>query len=206
VLGVLGRGLRDEFPNPERIGCPGREIVAAIAAHKMPLSQAESYLDHLTSCSPCYRDFLQLQAEHRRGRTRMVFAVAATVLIVVGLGTWAMLRPRGQQMANAVIDLRDRSMTRGTETPPSQPPLVLPRNISHLDIYLPLGSSDGPYDVRLALDSTQPVLSTTGQAKLEQGLTVLHLDLGKHILSSGRYVLQIRGHASEWISFPLLIR
>ena len=31
MLGVLGRGLQDEFPNPERIGCPGREIVAAIA-------------------------------------------------------------------------------------------------------------------------------------------------------------------------------
>jgi hypothetical protein len=81
----LGRGLRAEFPNPERVGCPGREIVAAIAAHRMPLSQAESYLDHLTSCSPCYRDFLQLQTEYRKRRTRMIFAVAASVLIVAGL-------------------------------------------------------------------------------------------------------------------------
>jgi len=203
----LDRGLRDEFPNPERIGCPGHEIVAAIAAHKMPLSQAEAHLDHLTSCSPCYQDFLRLQADGRRRRLRMIFAVAASVLIVVGLATWAMLRRHNnEQIARAIVDLRDRSMARGTEPPPTEPPLEIPRNVSHLDIYLPLGSSDGSYDIRLALDSAQPVLSTTGQAKLEQGLTVLHLDLRNHVLNPGRYVLQIRRQASEWISFPLLIR
>ena len=45
----------------------------------------------------------------------MIFAVAASILIVVGLATWAVLRQHNQQIARAVIELRDRSMTRGTE-------------------------------------------------------------------------------------------
>ena len=81
----MGRGLRDEFPNPERVGCPGREVISAIAGHRMPLSEAQTYLDHLTACSPCYRDFLELQAKYRKRRARMIFALAASVLIVVGL-------------------------------------------------------------------------------------------------------------------------
>jgi hypothetical protein len=201
----LGRGLRDEFPNPERIGCPGHEIVAAIAAQRMPLSQAEAHLDHLTSCSPCYRDFLGLQANHRRRRTRMIFAVAASVLIVVGLATWAMLRQHNQQMARAVVDLRDRSLARGTE-PQTEPPLEIPRNASHLEIYLPLGSSDGSYDVRVASARGEPLFSGTGEAKLQQGSTVLRIDLGMSLTKPDRYLLQIRRGNSEWVSFPLQLR
>lgn len=35
-----------------------------------PLSKAEKWLDHLTSCSPCYRDFFQFQAARRGQGTR----------------------------------------------------------------------------------------------------------------------------------------
>lgn len=202
----MGRGLKDEFPNPERVGCPGREIVAAIAAHRMPLSEAEPYLDHLTSCSPCYRDFLRLQTEYRQRRTRMIFAVAASVLIVVGLATWAMLRQQDQKFARSVVDLRGRSMTRGTERPPTEPPLEIPRNVSQLEIYLPLGSSEGLYDVRVASVQGEPLLSRTGTAKVEQGLTVLRLDMKMSLARPGNYLLQIRRPASEWGSFPLQVR
>ena len=58
-LKVLGRGLLKEFPNPVRTGCPPPEVLQRIAAHDMPLSEAEKWLDHLTSCSPCYSDFLR---------------------------------------------------------------------------------------------------------------------------------------------------
>ena len=171
MLGVLGRGLRDEFPNPERIGCPGREIVAAIAAHKMPLSQAESYLDHLTSCSPCYRDFLQLQREHRQRRTRMIFAVAASVLIVAAIATWAAIRGHDnvQVAQSVVVDLRNHSMARGTEPLPSEPPLEISRSVSHLDIYLPLGSSDGPYDFRISTTREEVLRTGSGFAKVQEG-------------------------------------
>jgi len=208
VLGVLGRGLRDEFPNPERIGCPGREIVAAIAAHKMPLSQAESYLDHLTSCSPCYRDFLQLQREHRQRRTRMIFAVAASVLIVAAIATWAAIRGHDnvQVAQSVVVDLRNHSMARGTEPLPSEPPLEVSRSVSHLDIYLPLGSSDGPYDFRISTTREEVLRTGSGFAKVQEGITALPVDVNLSSVSPDLYILQIRKVGSEWNSYSLRLR
>lgn len=209
MLGVLGRGLRDEFPNPERIGCPGREIVAAIAAHKMPLSQAESYLDHLTSCSPCYRDFLQLQREHRQRRTRMIFAVAASVLIVAAIATWAVIYRHGSNLQVArsvVVDLRNHSMARGTEPLPSEPPLEISRSVSHLDIYLPFGSSDGPYDFRISTAREEVLRTGSGFAKVQEGITALPVDVNLSSVSPDLYILQIRKVGSEWNSYSLRLR
>lgn len=208
MLGVLGRGLRDEFPNPERIGCPGREIVAAIAAHKMPLSEAESYLDHLTSCSPCYRDFLQLQRELRQRRTRMIFAVAASVLIVAAIATWAAIRGHDsvQVAQSVVVDLRNHSMARGTEPLPSEPPLEISRSVSHLDIYLPLGSSDGPYDFRISTTREEVLRSGSGFAKVQEGITALPVDVNLSSVSPDLYILQIRKVGSEWNSYSLRLR
>lgn len=203
----MGRGLHDEFPNPERIGCPGHEIVAAIAAHRMPLSKAQEYLDHLTSCSPCYRDFVRLQADYRQRRARMIFAVAASVLIVVGLATWAMLRRHNdEQIARAVVDLRDRSMARGTEPPPTELPLEIPRNVSHLDIYLPLGSSDGPYDIRITSPNGKPLVSRSAGAKLDSGITSLQVNVNLLSADPGLYLFQLRKPGSDWNSYSLRIR
>ena len=66
ILEVFSRGLLREFPNPDRQGCPPSEILRRIAGHAMPLSEAEKWLDHLGSCSPCYRDYLDLQAVKRK--------------------------------------------------------------------------------------------------------------------------------------------
>jgi len=206
VLTALGRGLRDEFPNPERIGCPDHEIVAAIAAQRMPLSQAERFLDHLTSCSPCYRDFLGLQAKYRQRRTRMIFAVAASVLIVVGLATWAMMRRHNnEQIVRAVVDLRDRSIARSTEPPPNETPIEIGRNVSRLDIYLPLGTSDGSYDVRVTTAKGDVLFSGTAVAAVEAGVTSLRVDANFSSASAGLYVLQLRKFGSEWTSYPLRI-
>ena len=48
----------------------------------MNLSEAEKWLDHLTSCSPCYRDFSQFRIAHRNRRTRTLVAIAAVVVMV----------------------------------------------------------------------------------------------------------------------------
>src|SRR5437899_11161996 len=85
ILDVLGRGLLKDFPNPERIGCPGADVLKKIASHEMPLSEAEKWLGHLGSCSPCYADFNRLQTAHESRQRRMVLAVAAGILLGVGV-------------------------------------------------------------------------------------------------------------------------
>ncbi|HEV3481215.1 MAG TPA: hypothetical protein VGR97_02685 [Candidatus Acidoferrales bacterium] len=136
----------------------------------------------------------------------MVLAVAASVLIVVGLATWALLRPHGQQTARAVIDLRDRSMARGNEPPPSETPLEIPKNVAALDIYLPLGSGEGSYDVRVISANGESLLSATGEAKLDHGLTILNIDVGPRLSRPGNYIFQVRRQQSEWGSFALHVR
>jgi hypothetical protein len=171
----------------------------------MPLSEAQTYLDHLSSCSPCYRDFLAVQAGYRHRRTRLIFALAASLLIVIGVATWAMLRQNNEHLARAVVDLRDRSMARGTEPPPNEAPLEIPRKASQLEIYLPLGSAEGTYELRIITARGDPLISVGGNAQLEQGVTVLRLALKTALPASGRYVLEIRRRAAEWASFPLEI-
>jgi hypothetical protein len=137
----------------------------------------------------------------------MIFAVAASVLIVVGLVTWAMLHQHNSGQIAAVVDLRDRSMARGTEPPPTETPLEIPRNSSRLDIYLPLGSSEGPYDFRIETPAGELIVSGGGVAKVRDGVTSLTVDVN---LSSATprprlYLFQIRKLGSQWNSYALRI-
>ena len=144
ILDVLGRGLLKDFPNPERIGCPGTDVLKKIASHEMPLSESDKWLDHLGSCSPCYADFNRFREAFERQRRQRWLAAAAGILLAVGVLGWALLHKRNESFIaqTAVLDLRDRSPARGTEPNPGEQPLEMNRALLQLDIYLPLGSSD----------------------------------------------------------------
>src|SRR6516162_10838877 len=183
ILDVFNRGLLKECPNPDRVGCPGADVLRRIASRSMRLSEADKWLDHLGSCSPCYRDFLQFQSADRARRKQIVLAIAASILIVASLAGWAVLRMQKQQLESqtAVLDLRNRSLSRGGESNGVEPPLAVDRSVKHLIVYLPLGSSDGPYDMRIATTAGGDVFSTTTVASLKNGITSLE---GKVDLSS----------------------
>src|SRR5437879_4955494 len=138
ILDALGRGLLKEFPNPDRAGCPGSDVLRRIASHAMPLAEAEKWLDHLTSCSPCYRDFSELQADYRHRRMQTILAIAASILIVVGVAGWALfLKKNGPPVAQtAVLDLRNRSVPRGGEMNPDPQRLEVSRTVRRLIVYL----------------------------------------------------------------------
>jgi len=208
ILDALGRGLLKEFPNPERAGCPGSDVLRRIASHAMPLAEAEKWLDHLTSCSPCYRDFSELQADYRHRRMRTALAIAASILIVVGVAGWAFFfKQKGPAVVqSAVLDLRKRSVPRGGEPTPGEQPLELSRAVKHLDVYLPLGSAEGPYELRIAPIGGTAVVATSGVASLKDGVTSIETAVDLSSASSGRYVLQVRRPNSEWNSYPLLLR
>src|SRR5260370_40724686 len=70
ILNALGRGLLKEFPNPNRTGCPGSDVLKRIASHEMPLSEAEKRLHPLGSFTPCYRYFSGLQEAHHKRHSR----------------------------------------------------------------------------------------------------------------------------------------
>ena len=208
ILDVLGRGLLKEFPNPERTGCPGSDVLKRIASHAMPLAEAEKWLDHLTSCSPCYRDFSELQAGYRHRRMQTILAIAASILVVVGVAGWALFfKQKGLPVVQtAVLDLRNRSVPRGGEANPGEQPLEVSRGVKHLNVYLPLGSAEGPYELRIAITTGSAIFATNGVASLRDGVTSIEATVDLTSASSGLYVLQIRRPNSEWNSYPLLLR
>ena len=208
ILDALGRGLLNEFPNPERAGCPGRGVLKRIASHEMPLTEAEKWLDHLTSCSPCYRDFSQLQNAQELRRKRTWLAIAAGILLCAAVGGWAFVRWQNgaQTVQTATLDLRDYSVARGAEPNPNLPPLELNRRASFLTILLPVGSPAGAYEIRIVTRSGNPVLTANGTAELQNGITRLQVAAHLQPLRTGPYVLQIRMAGSEWNSYPLRVK
>jgi hypothetical protein len=174
----------------------------------MPLAEADKWLGHLGSCSPCYRDFLQFQTAHRTRRQQTLLAIAASILIVASLAGWAVLRQHKQSLVaqTAVLDLKNRSLSRGAESNPVEPQLEISRAVKHLTVYLPLGSAEGAYEIRFATMAGSQVFSATGLASLKDGITSLEATVDLSSASPGQYVLQVRRPASEWNSYPLILR
>jgi hypothetical protein len=206
ILNLLARGLSREFPNQQRVGCPGPTILRSIALHKLPLSEAAPWLDHLSSCSPCFQEFSEIrkQASSQRNRTQMWLAAAAMVLLAVAGWLWVRSRPSGQTAAVVVLDLRGRVTVRG-ENPPetTEPPLEVPRNARSLNLELPIGSNEGAYDVALLNPSGAELFRASATAKLEDHIVVLRANVDLAGMSPGSYFLGVRQPGLEWMRFPI---
>lgn len=209
---MLGRGLLREFPNPERTGCPGPDVLRGIAFRRVPLMQAEVWLAHLTSCSPCYRDYSQFRDAFQLRRRRTLLAVAASILVVASVAGWAWVRKQKEaQLAQTVVlDLRNRSVTRDTEPGPEpqtkEPLLEVNRAARQLTIYLPYGSSDGLYDVRMVAVSGESVWNASGTAKLNDHITTLQVAVSLSAARPGQFILQVRKDHLEWSSYGVAVR
>lgn len=179
ILDALGRGLLKEFPNPDRAGCPGSDVLRKIASHEMPLPEAEKWLDHLTSCSPCYGDFSQLRKAFELRRKRTFLAVAASILVAAGIAGWVLVQRHNEPLVagTAVLDLRYRSVPRSTEPNLAEPPLEVSRAATRWDIYLPLGSREGAYDLCLSTQAGEPVFDRKSLAVVRQGITALPVEV-----------------------------
>jgi hypothetical protein len=64
-------------------------------------------------------------------------------------------------------------VSRSPELNPEEQPLELRRGFSQLNIYLPLGSPEGAYEVRIVTASGDSLLNTGGTAQLRDGVTAL---------------------------------
>jgi hypothetical protein len=84
---IVQQAILREFPNPERQDCPGSEVLRELANRPRPTRDAA--WEHVTHCSPCYREFLDLRArvkqqrELQRRRALQRRAVVSAVAILV---------------------------------------------------------------------------------------------------------------------------
>jgi hypothetical protein len=176
-----------------------------IASHKTPLSDAEKWLDHLGSCTPCFQDFKAVK--RKLGARRGFRFGGGLAILLAALGLWLLLRPQHTTVRNetAVLDLRNYSSERGEPTPSNQPQLDISRATKHLTLYLPVGSKEGSYDLALLSGTGDEVLHTTGTARLEDHVVVLRADVDLARVGSASYFLGIRQPGLEWTRFPVRV-
>ena len=80
---LFGRG----YPNPDRVGCPPREVLVSLARRERPIG--DPAYDHIKECSPCYLEGRAIQeADALQRRRRVLTWAAAAVGILAGAGAY----------------------------------------------------------------------------------------------------------------------
>jgi hypothetical protein len=167
------------------------------------MTQVAPWLDHFSSCSPCFREFnaFRKQASQQR-RTRVLFVAAAVV--IVGVTGWLFQRARFAVSTadTAILDLRERSETRGIDPiEAALPPLEIVRTVKHVVLDLPVGSKEGSYEVALLNEAGDEIARATGAAQFEDHVVILRADVDCARVHSGYYFLALRQPGREWIKF-----
>lgn len=220
--------LRD-YPNPERKGCPGSETIQELAADRLTRGTSADW-EHVTHCSPCYREYLisvEELRQRRKHRNRVVLAGGIAGLCILGLAIWRVAliptvpgppppdvvqKPpavREPETVAAVLNLESLSATRGNSGSPKAGDEIqrLPRRRLQLSIFLPIGSKAGPYDVQIITESSpkSPLVSQSGEARIVEGLTRLEITLDLSTLEPGTYLLTTRHVGSFWHYFRIVL-
>jgi hypothetical protein len=61
--------VQASYPNPERHGCPGTDVLRGLALRSTRFEDLEEdeQWKHVIHCAPCYREFLYLRESCRLG-------------------------------------------------------------------------------------------------------------------------------------------
>ena len=140
----------------------------------------------------------------QRRRVLTLVATAAVLLFAVGGWLWVRARHSIEATDTAVLDLRERSVTRG-QNPSESAPLQISRTTKHMVLELPIGSKEGPYDVGLLTETGDQVLRATGIAKMDDHITDLRVDVDFGGVQTGTYSLGLRQAGLEWTRYPIRV-
>jgi hypothetical protein len=206
------------FPNPERLGCPGRSSLQELARRPMDEDiEGDANWQHVTHCSECYREFLDIRAGmKRKRRTKRAAVGLGLVLLMVAGGLVFLLnrhtdvsRPKRPQIAEQIyhpriVDLEGRSVRLAEKGNVAQP-ILLRREPEELTIRLPFGSKPGTYEIQLLKTADHPLLSATGEAKVENGVTSLTTRVDLSNYEPGKYLIGVRQIPFDWTYYPVTI-
>jgi hypothetical protein len=188
-------------------------VLNAIA--KKRISMRDPAVGHVGKCSPCFAKLTEMRsAIHRQRVLRTAgIAAAAVILLTVFLGYFAFQKgsspvpsPQSQRIAT-VLDLRSASATRTVQPPGSnQSPIEIPRGLLIMTINLPIGSEAATYEVQIRKPGQPSGISSNGQARIENGITELMVEIDTTSLPRGIYDFAWREAKFDWTFYPILIR
>jgi hypothetical protein len=183
-LELLDRELAEEFPNPNRSGCPDPELLQRLARHQVPIPEIDPWIDHLGSCSECFADFNRLKlARWGSRRQRFILYGAAACILLASAGLlWRQLS-RGREISTPVAG-----------TAATNPPVVSGDRGGRQDV-ASTGADRKPFEVMLNLtrSTTRGEKSTSGSQMIRVPARLLEcrmtLPLGS---SDGLYYVQVQ--------------
>jgi hypothetical protein len=62
LLDAFERIIREDFPNPQRIGCPGQDVLLKLAQPPAHIQLAH-LLAHVRQCAPCFEELKELRTK-----------------------------------------------------------------------------------------------------------------------------------------------
>jgi hypothetical protein len=215
---IVQQAILQGFPNPERKGCPGTEVLRELANRPRP-TRDDSW-EHVTHCSPCYSDFLglrrqvktRLELERRHMLQRRVvlagLAILAIGIVIAGYELFlrgSVTTPREADAHEpALLDLRNQSTPRNAGTATAGVPTpILPAKRLSLKILLPIGSEPGPYEIQFLDNTSRPILQAAGEAHIENGTTLLYVLVDLRGRTGSAFRLGLRRIAYSWAYYPV---
>lgn len=64
LLDAFDRVVHEDFPNPQRINCPGRDALRRLAQQPVD-TQVGQLLAHIRQCAPCFDELKELRSKMR---------------------------------------------------------------------------------------------------------------------------------------------
>jgi len=219
------------FPNPERQGCPDKSKLTALACRRVfpDAQEVVSHLSYCSPCSQ-ELTLLIRQFRSRQWLFR-VAAVAFIAVGVAAYASWRIMHSprlsepppivktsvpqpvlppetsdppaqlqRSSEVQIVLLDLRNRGVTRGANTQTGGD-LALPKGRLKLSNYLPIGSEEGAYEVRISGRGQSQ--RAKGQASVKNHITVLTVGADTSAFEAGKYDLAIHQVGWGWYQYPI---
>jgi hypothetical protein len=206
-------------PNPERIGCPSSETLAAFVDRPSRISLEALNDKHIFNCAECTRELMELQrqrespfAEERSRATLYNWksvAMAACLVLAMLVVVWRS-RPTtsghsGSSGATevATLDLSGYGTLRGQAETDHSPRISLPRRRLDVRLLLPYYSPAGRYRITVGRDKDTSHVSASGEgvAVTSGAKTEMHVLLALENLSNGEYYLGVTDEEQDSSSF-----
>jgi hypothetical protein len=111
--------------------------------------------------------------------------------------------PKLPEVQVVVLDLRKRGISRG-ENSSHAGDLALPKGRLKISIYLPFGSDEGNYEVRISGRRDQ-IVTAKGRAEMKRRINVLNVEMDTSAFEAGRYSLAIREAGWGWYRFSVKV-
>jgi hypothetical protein len=215
IAAAVQQTILNNFPNPNRVGCPGDVRVREVAARGTIVEDDD--WQHITHCSECYREFLaakeQLRRSGRRARVLGLVGGTALVILVAAVAGYRYLGERktpheivAVSFEPATLNYRDSGAVRGDGNEQKKEIPVVSRRPLELTVVLPFGSEPGVYQFEF-LDSSDRVLkSGDATATLHNGDTTLMTRIDMSSLSPGDYKIGLRRQSFSWVPLPFRVQ